>query len=462
MGLQAANQPKNLQTQTYYNRSVNAICQYRYDDFISEIKKAFENDDQMDIKLDKFVDRVAKRIEEALQSNEIINVFDSDFEKLGDDDGAGDSKNSAASKVARVFFDQTYCKNKSVTCIKFHPTMPHLAAVSLIEHLDFEDRAQVAGKSYDTHVLILNFSDSQVIFAQYALQTPVEISCLEFCPENPNVVIGGCINGQLIAWDVKSSEHKIHDGRKQEQASAQNGEEKEGGSQQAAKKMKEIVMSLIEKSHKSFVADIKFIPGSIRPDRKNPNEGKSFHFITCAEDGLFNIWDTRNIELSELKIMKEKGKPWVPIISITVFRQDGSGEMGFSRILFEPNQTTPTFWAASDEGELALIDWTIRPEKGEGNESKPAEYIQREYNTERNCRPCLALARSPFFPNLLMTVHDFHFAIWDTNLQDREEPIFRSANTFGSHNTCGDFSPTRPGVIFITKTNGIDIWDFYD
>ena len=61
-----------------------------------------------------------------------------------------------------------------------------------------------------------------------------------------------------------------------------------------------------------------------------------------------------------------------------------------------------------------------------------------------------------------MTIHDFHFAIWDTDLADRDEPIFRSANTFGSHNTCGDFSPTRPGVIFITKTNGIDIWDFYD
>ena len=66
MGFQAANKPINLQTQTYYNRSVNAMCQYRYDDFISEIKKAFENDDQMDVKLDKFVDRVAKRIEEAL------------------------------------------------------------------------------------------------------------------------------------------------------------------------------------------------------------------------------------------------------------------------------------------------------------------------------------------------------------------------------------------------------------
>lgn len=136
--------------------------------------------------------------------------------------------------------------------------------------------------------------------------------------------------------------------------------------------------------------------------------------------------------------------------------------MGFSKILFEEGQNTPTFWAASDEGELCNIDWTIRPEKGEGNDVRPPEYIQIEYNSERNCRPVLALHRSKFFKNLLMTVHDFHFAIWDTNLKDREEPIFRSANTFGSHNTCGQFSSTRPGVIFITKTNAIDIWDFYD
>jgi len=41
-------------------------------------------------------------------------------------------------------------------------------------------------------------------------------------------------------------------------------------------------------------------------------------------------------------------------------------------------------------------------------------------------------------------------------------PIFRSRNTKGSHNTCGAFSPTRPGVLFITKTDGIDVWDFVD
>ena len=49
---------------------------------------------------------------------------------------------------------------------------------------------------------------------KYALQSPVEISCVEFHPENPKVLIGGSINGQLIIWDLSSNEHRIEAGRK--------------------------------------------------------------------------------------------------------------------------------------------------------------------------------------------------------------------------------------------------------
>jgi len=77
-------------------------------------------------------------------------------------------------------------------------------------------------------------------------------------------------------------------------------------------------------------------------------------------------------------------------------------------------------------------------------------------------RPALSLDRSPFFPNLLLTVHNFYFAIWKIDLDGYEKPIFISAPQIAAHNTCGAFSPTRPGVIFITKTNGIDVWDFLD
>ena len=117
-------------------------------------------------------------------------------------------------------------------------------------------------------------------------------------------------------------------------------------------------------------------------------------------------------------------------MTINIFRAEG-GELGLSRILFEENQTTPTFWGASDEGELALIDWSIRPIKSGEHEQK-AEYVQRIFESERNSRPVLALERSPFYDDLLLTIHDFHFAIWKISLLDREEPIFRSASTRNS------------------------------
>lgn len=62
-----------------------------------------------------------------------------------------------------------------------------------------------------------------------------------------------------------------------------------------------------------------------------------------------------------------------------------------------------------------------------------------------------------------MTVHDFYFCIWKVSLEDYNDPIFRSANTFGAHNTSGAFSTTRASVIFISKTDGyVDVWDFFD
>jgi len=37
--------------------------------------------------------------------------------------------------------------------------------MSIVESLDFEQRAEVMGKSFESQVLILNFSDVQVINA---------------------------------------------------------------------------------------------------------------------------------------------------------------------------------------------------------------------------------------------------------------------------------------------------------
>ena len=197
-------------------------------------------------------------------------------------------------------------------------------------------------------------------------------------------------------------------------------------------------------------------------DKRNPSEGKYTHFLSVSEDGIVNIWDTRAVDKDVLK--KTPDFIWKPYMKLDLFKQDGSGELGLCRALLLKDQLVPTFWATSDEGDLCLVDWSVKPVGGaDDGGPKFAEYVKQTYESEKEYRPALALERSPFFPNLILTVHNFHFAIWKIDLEGYEKPIFRSCSTNNTaHNTCGAFSPTRPGVIFITKTDGIDVWDFLD
>ncbi len=67
MGLQAANKMKRFSSQTYFNRMVNAIVQCDPQDFLDVMKKSAQVGDASGAdKLEKFIDRVAYRIEEAL------------------------------------------------------------------------------------------------------------------------------------------------------------------------------------------------------------------------------------------------------------------------------------------------------------------------------------------------------------------------------------------------------------
>ena len=76
---------------------------YDANDFMKGMQEAIAEDDKLDAKLEKFVDKVAYRVEEALQSNEIINVFQDDFDMLGDKNEAAASEQNANSTSERVY-----------------------------------------------------------------------------------------------------------------------------------------------------------------------------------------------------------------------------------------------------------------------------------------------------------------------------------------------------------------------
>lgn len=115
IALQAAKPMKTFSSQTYHNRSVNLNVEYNPKDFLNAMPDIDKNNAEEMLRMEKFFDKVAPRIEEALQSNELINVFQDDFEMLGD------KKKHRAANIANQqseplpFSDIDHGKNKSVS-----------------------------------------------------------------------------------------------------------------------------------------------------------------------------------------------------------------------------------------------------------------------------------------------------------------------------------------------------------
>lgn len=129
--------------------------------------------------------------------------------------------------------------------------------MSMIEALKFHERAAITGKSFDSRVLIMNFSDKHIITLAYVLETPLEVTSLCFHPENPNVLFGGCLNGQIVMWDLSNTDYRLSSSAKKGNDADEENDEKNN----EIIKMKHSMTSSIIVSHKNFVSDIQFIPG---------------------------------------------------------------------------------------------------------------------------------------------------------------------------------------------------------
>jgi WD40 repeat protein len=60
------------------------------------------------------------------------------------------------------------------------------------------------GRLAPAYILIWNFRDP--IHPEYVLESPHEVFCFQYNPSNPDIVVGGCYNGQLIVWDTAGLE----------------------------------------------------------------------------------------------------------------------------------------------------------------------------------------------------------------------------------------------------------------
>ena len=131
------------------------------------------------------------------------------------------------------------------------------------------------------------------------------------------------------------------------------------------------------------------------------------------------------------------------------------------------------FYCATEEGDLLYSDWyqeKSSEEKGMSILSECPRLVSLPFEPTTASRvevafpyhfgPMNDLQRSPFFPDILLSVGGWSFHIWKEKVL--EGPLLTSAPSV-AYLTSGKWSPTRPGVFYLSRADGVvEIWDLLD
>ncbi|XP_074817511.1 dynein axonemal intermediate chain 3 isoform X6 [Natator depressus] len=403
VGTQVVPKVREMSTQTKWTYPRNAATQYFPREFSDEEKELCLSSED----LKEFIISVLLRVEIALQQNEIMNAFFDDWKALAEDESAFGGKSDAYLKEYQSFTDLHYLKHRTVSCVCWHPTIYGIIAVSVTERLSYEERIAQSGKLLLRKSPILFWSFSDPIHPQLMLDCPEDIYCFEFCPSDPNIIAGGCMNGQVVLWDISEYEEKL-----------QNAKTGAGGSKNTA-----VNMANLSKSDTS---------GDYSPTKISLVEE---HFHYKMQDKM--QYQVKPEIFGDENPYKQLKVPSAKALQIL--------------------ENIPTnFFVGTEDGEVIYSDWKMERESDSGRliSQKPAN----KYTIHDGI--VHTIQRSPFFKDIILSVGGWNFAIWKEGVTSG--PILQSCCSSKRY-TVGHWSLSRAGVFFIGREDGnIDIWDLLE
>ncbi|NXI04904.1 WDR63 protein, partial [Pachycephala philippinensis] len=512
VGVQTVPKVRETSTQTKWTYPKNASTQY-YTRLLSNEAKAETLSSET---LKEFLTAVHIRMEIALQQNEIMDVFFDDWKALAEDEEEG--KPDVYLNAYQTFTDVQYLKNRTISCVRWHPTLYGIIALSAREQPSYEEQVNLSNKSllHQSVILLLSFFDP--ICLQLVLKAPEDIYCFQFSPSDPNIIAGGCADGQVVLWDISKHEEKLKsalpvaeevtDLAEDEPIAALVTEQVQQSSTEPSL-VRHCAASSIPYSDKKPATDIQWVPCNSEDDQKggtsDNRDENNLQLVTCSPDCSILFWDIPSIEhrqmfLSEkLKEEKRSYMPpdtdedldlsWKPLIKISLRERDTNAEYGPTRInlrelqyryktsgkakslsaLRTPIKETPyTEMGSSSSKNLEVLE-NISTNFFFGNEDGEVVYSDWKMKIDTHSKKrhsqkytlhtetINTLQNSPFFKDIFLSIGGQKFAIWKEGVTNG--PILQSSCSAGRY-TAGQWSLTRPGVFFIGRDNGnIDIWD---
>lgn len=403
----------------------------------------------MDKSMAAFLDKVKPLCEEALVQNEVTNIFEDDFQALSEEDGVSGNRKENVVTEFQSFTHLTYSKNKVVSAIQWLPHRKGVIAVACTEHLSHAERVARAGRPSNAYILIWNFKDP--IHPEYVLESPFEVFSFQYNPTNPDIIAAGCYNGQIVIWDTSHDYERLV-------RSKHNRHEEAASDETSIPVVKYRFFSAVDFSHHTVVTDLQWLPAlefrsGGRVQRQQEGVSDCNFFASCAADGRVNFWDIR-VE----KLMKKGRRDddllqlvWKPTHSVPLLSLAGM-DLGGAKICFNfTSLDSGQFYVGSTDGELVYADF-VKPEGVEN-----PDYCK--FCLPAHAGSVVAIERSPFFDDIILSVGDWSFQVWQ---EGQQTPLFQSG--YGvDYYTAGCWSPTRPAVLYLTDESGnLEIWDMLD
>ncbi|KAI4874495.1 hypothetical protein NFI96_021870 [Prochilodus magdalenae] len=516
-GVQAIPNTKSSSTQTIWKYPRNMCTQYEPRELNEEEKENVLRSEN----LKNFLHSVTARFELAIQQNVIMDVFVDDWWTLGEEDTTFGGKADTHLKEYQSFTDLLYSKEKTISYINWHPTISGVIAVSVTERLSFEERIDSSTKLLLNPALILFWSFSDPISPQLLLECPDDVFCFEFCPSDPNVIVGGCMNGQVVLWDISGHVERLQGTRAGVGGKNISSNFKtlsfDDKQENDTPVVRYCAVSAIENGHRAPVTDIQWLPDTFEVSRTGiPLENKSqisVQIVTCAPDGYVMFWDLRTPRVvaqsltdrkqkAEEKVLENpQGVPntfnhldltWKPLFRVTLPKVDTSGEYSPQKFSLREStaiSTAEKFLSGAERAEVPEYSQLRVPSAKHlrqrddistkfyvGTEDGELVYtdwrLEKDNDSGRLFSPkpshrfrvhdslVNTVLRSPFFKDVVLSVGGWNFAIWKEGVMNG--PILLSPCS-QSKCTVGFWSLTRPAVFFIGKEDGnLEVWDLLE
>lgn len=418
-----------------------------------------------------------------------------------------------------VCFTDVRAKDKFVSCAEFHPMWTGIVAISyadgnpsVMKFLSSRPDPIMRAVYGLNPVMIWSHIDS--LIPKLYLEVPREVKVLSFCPFNENILVGGCVNGQIVVWDLTN---KLENVEKLEVLSetreryriAMNAHMDWMKNVSDKAVVQSTVLSNLMTSHYGPVTAIKwwspnFVVSNTGMPLKMENDNKSLMFFTGSEDGNILIWnlsvvnitsfDTKKIkkskrvlrrpsgllvDVSPFKILDRTLQPCykiilgvaghphtlplqslgmndAPIKYIYAPKNTGQGRKYFTSEILPQSESEmdAILYCGSQHGEIRRITW-------EGHAFNTGEVVNSEYcDVKYSCfihdGIVTCTQKNPFMNHITLTIGGKIFAIWCDKFKNR--PLIWKKRPYRL--TDAKWSLYKPSLIFIVTSEGdLEIWD---